>query len=195
MKARTLLGTFVAVGVGLLIFLIVQNSTVSPHGVSIGAKPAAAACTKKSLDCAPKTIPGTDKPFVFIDTNGEAYPPDALQGKVLVVNFWATWCHPCQQEIPSFSRVYTKFKGQDVVMLGVMTDNPDPATLLNFTSDHELLYPIVRADRDILTQFESPDAIPTTFIYDRAGNLRTKHRGPMSEDDLTQLLFQLLAEK
>lgn len=183
----TLLGGFIAAGVGVIIFLIVQTSSVSRQGVSIGTKPAAAACNKDTLDCKPK--------LTFIDTNGEAYPPEALQHKVLVVNFWATWCHPCQQEIPSFSRVYSKFKGQDVVMLGVMTDNPDPQTLLNFTSDHELLYPIVRADNGILSHFEYPDAIPTTFIYDRNGNLRTSHRGPMSEDDLTQLLFQLLADK
>jgi thiol-disulfide isomerase/thioredoxin len=187
MKARTLLGTFVAAGVGVIIFLIVQNSTVTKSGVSLGARPAAAACNKNTLDCKPK--------LTFIDTNGDAYPPDAVQGKVLVVNFWATWCHPCQQEIPSFSRVYTKFKGQDVIMLGVMTDSPDQNTLLNFQSDHELLYPVVRADRDILLQFEYPEAIPTTFIYDRRGNLRTNHRGPMSEDELTTLLFQLLAEK
>ncbi len=187
MSARTLLGTFLAVGAGLIIFLIVQNSSVTKSGVSIGTRPAAAACNKNTLDCKPK--------LTFVDTAGEAYPPDAVAGKILVVNFWATWCHPCQQEIPSFSRVYSKFKGQDVVMLGVMTDSPDPQQLLNFESDHELLYPVVRADRDILLQFEYPDAIPTTFVYDRTGNLRTSHRGPMSEDELTSLLFQLLAEK
>jgi thiol-disulfide isomerase/thioredoxin len=183
----TLLGGFLAAGIGVIIFLVVQNSTVTREGVSLGSKPAAAACNKDTLDCKPK--------LTFIDTNGDAYPPDVVQGKVLVVNFWATWCHPCQQEIPSFSRVYTKFKGQDVVMLGVMTDSPDAATLLNFQSDHELMYPVVRADKDILAHFEYPDAIPTTFIYDRSGNLRSSHRGPMSEDDLTQILFQLLAEK
>jgi thiol-disulfide isomerase/thioredoxin len=183
----TLLGGFIAAGVGVIIFLIVQNSTVTSEGVHLGAKPAAAACNKNTLDCKPK--------LTFVDTNGEAYPPDAFAGKVLVVNFWATWCHPCQQEIPAFSRVYSKFKGQDVVMLGVMTDNPDSQTLLNFESDHELLYPVVRADKDILAQFEYPDAIPTTFIYDRSGTLRKQQRGPFSEDELTQLLFQLLAEK
>jgi peroxiredoxin len=182
----TLLGSFLAVGTGIIIFLIVQNSTVSKSGVSLGT-PKASACNKNTVDCKPK--------LTFVDTNGDAYAPDALQGKVLVVNFWATWCHPCQSEIPAFSRVWSKFKGKEVVMLGVMTDTPDAATLLNFQSDHELLYPVVRADRDIMLHFEYPDAIPTTFIYDRSGNLRTTHRGPMSEDDLTSILFQLLAEK
>lgn len=192
----TLLGGFIVAGVGVIVFLIVTSS-VTPEGISV-SKPAAAACTKNTLDCKPKvspTDPQGKKPFVFVDTNGTAYPPEALDGKVLVVNFWATWCGPCQHEIPAFSRVYNKFKGQDVVMLGLMTDNPDAQTLLNFQSDHELLYPVVRADKDAMMQFEYPDAIPTTFIYDRKGNLRTSHRGPMSEDDLTQILFQLLADK
>ena len=184
---KTLLGGFVAAAIGVIIFLIVQNSTVTSEGVHLGAKPAAAACNKDTLDCKPK--------LTFVDTNGDAYPPEAVQGKVLVVNFWATWCSPCQHEIPAFSRVFSKFKGKDVVMLGVMVDNPDSATLLNFQSDHELLYPVVRAVEGIRRQFEYPDAIPTTFIYDRTGNLRKQQRGAMSEDDLTSLLFQLLAEK
>jgi thiol-disulfide isomerase/thioredoxin len=184
----TLLGGFIAATTGVLIFLVVQNSTVDEHGVPhLTAKPAAAECAKDTIDCKPK--------LTFVDTNGDAYPPDALQGKVLVVNFWATWCHPCQQEIPTLSRVYSKFKDKGVVMLGVMTDDPDAQKLLNFESDHELLYPVVRADKDIMTHFMYPDAIPTTFVYDRAGNLRKTKQGGIDEDELTAEIVTLLAEK
>ena len=80
-------------------------------------------------------------------------------------------------------------------MLGVMTDNPDPASLLNFESDHELLYPVVRVDRDIMSAFRYPDAIPTTFVYDPTGHLRASHRGPMSASALSAVLDQILAER
>jgi thiol-disulfide isomerase/thioredoxin len=184
----TLLGGIIAATTGVLIFLVVQNSTVDKNGVPHHATPPAAAeCTKDTIDCKPK--------LTFIDTNGEAYPPEALEGKVLVVNFWATWCHPCQQEIPSLSRVYTKFKDKGVVMLGVMTDDPDAQKLLNFESDHELLYPVVRADNEIYNHFERPEAIPTTFVYDRKGHLRSHRPGALEEDELTSMLTQLLAEK
>ena len=184
----TLLGGFIAATTGVLIFLVVQNSTVDKHGVPhLTTQPAAAECTKDTIDCKPK--------LTFIDTNGEAYPPDALQDKVLVVNFWATWCNPCQHEIPALSRVYTKFKDKGVVMLGVMTDDPDAQKLLNFESDHELLYPVVRADNEIYNHFERPDAIPTTFVYDRHGHLRKNQPGAINEDELTAELVQLLAEK
>ncbi|MCE9579801.1 MAG: TlpA family protein disulfide reductase [Deltaproteobacteria bacterium] len=149
---------------------------------------AAASCTKAAPDCKPKVT--------FVDTAGHAYAPEALAGKVVVVNFWATWCKPCMAEIPAFSRVYSSYQGKkDVVMLGVMTDNPDEATLLNFTSDHELLYPVVRADRDIQMAFQYPDAIPTTFVYGRSGKLEASHRGPMNDDELKALIDKLLAEK
>jgi peroxiredoxin len=188
MSTRTLIGGIVAASLGIVIFLIVQMSSVNEKGqVRVGARPAAAACNDTSKGCLPK--------LTFVDTTNNAFPPESLAGKVVVVNFWATWCRPCNAEIPAFSRVFEHFKGQDLVMLGVMTDDPDAQTLLNFTSDHELLYPVVRADRDILSAFEYPEAIPTTFVFDRKGTQRTFHRGAMSEQDLTKTIEQLLAEK
>lgn len=207
MSPRALLGVFVAIGIGLIVFIVVENSgknTACAEGQKCDGAPAKVAptaavakrapCDKHTPECLPK--------LTFVDTNGDAYPPEKLDGKVVVINFWATWCHPCQSEIPAFSRVYKKFQGQDIVMLGVMEDNPDSSTLLNFESDHELLYPVVRADRELDRAFGSPEAIPTTFVYDRGGHLVgndnsdfiATHRGPMSEDQLTQLLYAQLAE-
>ena len=206
MSPRALLGVFVAIGIGLIVFIVVENSggtKACAEGQKCeGDKTVVAVapvkpdpCDKHTPECLPK--------ITYVDTNGDAYPPEALDGKVVVINFWATWCHPCQSEIPSFSKVYDAFKGKDVVMLGMMTDNPDSNTLLNFESDHELEYPVVRVDRNINNAFGAPEAIPTTFIYDRHGHLRgndntdfiATHRGPMSEDQLTQILYQLTAEK
>ena len=188
MSTRTLIGVIVAVATGLVVFLVVQLSSVSDRGhVRVGTSLAAAACNNASSDCLPK--------LTFVDTNGNAYPPEALAGKVVVINFWATWCKPCKSEIPAFSKVFEKQQGKDLVMLGVMTDDPDATTLLNFTSDHELVYPVVRADRDILTAFKYPEAIPTTFIYDRRGNQVHMQRGAMSEDQLSKKIEQHLAAK
>jgi len=186
-STRTLIGGVVAGTAGLAIFLIIQLSSFTSKGPRLSSRPAAAACNKGSTECLPK--------LTFVDTNGNAYPPEAIAGKVVVVNFWATWCAPCKSEIPAFSRVFERFKGKDVVMLGVMTNDPDPQTLLNFTSDHELLYPVVRADKEILDAFQWPEAIPTTFVFDRQGNRREAHRGPMTEGQLASQLDLLLAEK
>ena len=115
----------------------------------------------------------------------------------MVVNFWATWCHPCQKEIPDLSKLYEKYKDKGVVMLGVMTDNPSDSDLLNFQSDYEMTYPVVRANSDILVSFNYPQALPTTFMFDRERPPRrracTSARSRL--DQLDKQLAELVAQK
>src|SRR5439155_20911808 len=113
-----------------------------------------AACTKGGGDCLPDVK--------YLDTTGKTWVADQLLGKVVVVNFWATWCHPCQKEIPDLSKTYDKYKAQGVVFLGIMTDQPSDSDLLNFASDYEMSYPVVRANSDILVSYNYPQALPTT---------------------------------
>ena len=130
----------------------------------------------------------------YIDTTGAAYPRHALLGKVVLVNFWATWCQPCEKEIPDLSKAYQKYKARGVVFLGVLIDNPDSQQLLNFQSDHDMSYPVVRASRDLLASFDNPDAYPTTYIYDRSGKQVYNHLGQVRESELDTLLATLVAQ-
>src|SRR5262249_62016939 len=111
---------------GLVVFLVANLSNDSGK-VVIGSGPAGA-CNRSTDDCLPDVK--------YIDTTGKAWTAETLAGKVVVVNFWATWCHPCQKEIPDLSKVYDKYKAKGVVFLGVLTDNVDNQQLLNFSSDH-----------------------------------------------------------
>jgi thiol-disulfide isomerase/thioredoxin len=154
-----------------------------------GTRPAAAraACLEAERNC----LPDVD----YVDTTGAAYPRDSLLGKVVLVNFWATWCAPCEQEIPDLSRAYLKYKAHGVVFLGVLIDNPDHQQLLDFQSVHDMSYPVVRANPQLLASFDYPEAYPTTYIYDRSGKQVYNHMGQVRESELDRLLAALVAQK
>ena len=185
MSTKALIGILIAGATGILIFLFVHLS--KDNAVEIGPTHATA-CTKGDVDCLPV--------LSYVDTQGKAYTTQSLSGKIVVVNFWATWCHPCEGEIPDLSRVYDKYKDKDVVFLGVLTnDDPSDGKLLNFASDHEMTYPIVRATSDILNSYGYPSGLPTTFVYSKGGKRVLQRVGQVHEDEMARLLDKLVAEK
>jgi thiol-disulfide isomerase/thioredoxin len=183
-STKALIGVLLAGTAGLLIFLFVHLSNDPTRPITIGAQKAAA-CTKGE-HCLPDVT--------FTDVNGTHYTHASLLGKVVVINFWATWCKPCEHEIPDLSRVYDKYKGQGLVILGVMTDDMDSQGLLNFQSDHEMSYPVVRANSDIMVSFSYPSSLPTTYVFDRGGKQVSQRVGAMREKQLLDLIDPLIAQ-
>ncbi len=182
-NSKALIGLLLAGLAGIGIFLFVQLS--GSNTPTIGTKTAAAAC-KKGEQCLPDVS--------YVDTNGTAYSKASLTGKVVVINFWATWCKPCLKEIPDLSRVYARYKDRGLVVLGVLaSDNPDSGTLLNFQSDNEMTFPVVRATSDILTSYDYPGSLPTTFVFDRTGHQSHAHVGALSTERLTAIIDPLLS--
>jgi thiol-disulfide isomerase/thioredoxin len=144
-------------------------------------------CTGTEEDCLPDVK--------YVDTTGKAYTFAQLKGKVVLVNFWATWCHPCQKEIPDLSKLSDKYK-HDLVVLGVMADDPSNNDLLNFQSDYAMTYPVIRLSSDIDTAFNHPQAFPTTFLFDRTGHrVGSPHLGAIRLNDLDKQLAELVAQK
>lgn len=185
-STKALIGVLLAGSVGVIIFLFVHLSSDPSKPISIGSAKAEA-CTK-GQHCLPDVT--------YVDTNGTAYTPKDLAGKVVVVNFWATWCKPCLKEIPDFSRTYDRYKDKGVVFLGILSsDNPDNGTLLNFQSDHDMSYPVIRSNSDIMVSYQYPENLPTTYVFDRGGKEVFKRVGAVSERTLSQLLEPLVAQK
>lgn len=184
-STKALIGISLAGTAGVIIFLFVHLS--NDGELRPGAPLAQAECASGQRDCLPN--------INYVDTDGVTYPRDSLAGKVVLVNFWATWCRPCEKEIPDLSKVYDKYKSRGVVFLGVLIDNPDNQQLLNFRSDHEMTYPIIRANRELMDSYNHPNAYPVTFVYDRSGKQIYSHLGAMRELELDSLLGTLVAQK
>jgi thiol-disulfide isomerase/thioredoxin len=186
MHIRYIIGISLLVPAAIICFIVLTASGPGHGSGGLGPKQAEAACTKAAPDCLPE--------IDFVDSNREVHAAEALKGKVVIVNFWATWCHPCEREIPAFNRVYEAYKGKGVEFFGVLQEDASPAQVLNFASDHEMTYPIVPIDDAIARQFGVAPQMPTTFIYDKTGERRKVQVGPLDDNELRAIIDQLLAE-
>jgi thiol-disulfide isomerase/thioredoxin len=171
-----------------------MKSLIAIAGIGLfAAATALSGCSSREASAACGTGSECLPDINFIDTTGAAHTHADLKGKVVVVNFWATWCGPCKKEIPDLSKLYLKYKDKGVVMLGVLTnDNPSDGDLLNFRSDYEMEFPIIRQNGDILVSFDYPQALPTTFVYDRSGKrVGNAKVGSIRPEEMDATLAQL----
>lgn len=183
MSTRPWIGLFLA----LIVLLLSIGVSHDEHGgstIDVGTAPAAAACSSGNR-CLPDVT--------WLDTAGIKHTRAELAGKIVVVNFWATWCHPCEREIPDLARVATRY-GKQVVILGVLMDDPRPdeTTLLNFMSDHDMTYPVIPVTPELQLAFRYPANYPTTYVFDGHGNQRAWKIRPMSEAELAGVIDGVL---
>ena len=99
-----------------------------------------------------------------------------LKGKVVIVDFWATWCPPCVKGIPEFIELYEKYNYQGLEVVGISVDR-GPAVVQKFMQKNKVPYPVAMAAMDVLDAYEVYSGIPTTFMIDREGRVVEKVLG------------------
>ncbi len=129
-----------------------------------------AALLASPLSAQDHTAPGF-KLYNILSTNQITL--SQFQGKVVVLNFWATWCPPCKAEIPDLIRIQKEFSN-DVVVIGVSVDRESPDYVAGFSEELGINYPVVMADSKLINLYGGIRAIPTTFIIDQDGDIGQK---------------------
>ena len=111
--------------------------------------------------------------LVAQELSGETFDLAAQRGKVVVINFWATWCPPCRKEMPVLDSFYRKYHTQGLEMIGMSVDRPhDRAEVRNVMRSYS--YPAAMSEDAKVDEFGSPDTVPLTFVVDSKGIVRTK---------------------
>jgi peroxiredoxin len=126
------------------------------------------------------------------DVDGKPVNFSQFKGKVVVLDFWATWCGPCRSEIPGYVKLQEKYKDKGLVIIGVSLDQQGPEVVKKFMRDFHLNYQVVMGDDAVVEAFGGVDGIPSTFIIDRTGKIRDKKVGAMETAEYEKVLLQYL---
>ena len=129
--------------------------------------------------------------FTMTDIDGRAISSDSLKGKVVLINFWATWCGPCVVEIPDLVKLQAKYRDQ-LVVVGVSEDENGQDLVRRFAADKQINYALVMSTPELQTLFPGVVALPTTFALDRSGKMVQKHVG-LLHAERTEALTRVLA--
>jgi len=126
--------------------------------------------------------------FTLTDLQGKQWHLKDLRGKVVLVNFWATWCPPCRKEMPDLDALFNRFKDQAFVVLAISDE--DAAKVSPFIAERKISYPILLDPGRKVTESFKVEGIPKSFVYDRAGKLVAQSIDMRTQRQFLEMLSQ-----
>jgi len=140
-------------------------------------------------------IDGVAPDFTLKSNQGKNIRLEDLRGQVVMLNFWASWCGPCRQEMPLMDEIYKKYEKLGFTILAVNVDE-DSADADRFLDAVPVSFPVLYDSESRISELYEVDAMPTTIMIDRDGNRRFMHRGykPGYEDDYRKQAKKLIRE-
>jgi len=149
------------------------------------------------------TIPSTENVIVKLDgdkapdfslksVDGKTVNLSDYKGKVVIIDFWATWCGPCRRGIPDLVSIQKEFKN-DLVIIGISLDAEKTIKdVPGFVKSYSINYPIVYGDEKVVMDYGGIQSIPTAFVIDKKGNVVDRHIGLVSKDTYVNKIKELL---
>jgi peroxiredoxin len=141
-----------------------------------------------------ETVRRTAPDFTLNDANGKPVQLASFKGKVVLLDFWATWCHGCQREIPWFVEFERRYKDQGFEAIGVSMDDDGWKSVSPFVEQNKVNYTIVIGNQEVSKRY-SVDAMPVTLLIDRQGKIAASCDGVVSKSDWRSKIEMLLREK
>ncbi len=123
------------------------------------------------------------QPFVFKDMQGHAQRLQDYRGKWVLVNFWATWCPPCREEIPDLVSLHDAHKKTDLVVIGVALESTEKS-VKEFVAKQHVSYPLVIGDYDLADQIGDVQVLPTSYLFNPQGELVSYQEGKVTRESV-----------
>jgi cytochrome c biogenesis protein CcmG/thiol:disulfide interchange protein DsbE len=167
----------------LIITLVVLAGKKSPAAVV--SAPANGSAPAAPASCTGKAAPD----FTYTDINGKNLSLSGLRGKVVILDFWATWCPPCKMEIPGFVQLQKQYEKEGLMVVGIALDTEEKVK--NFAKEYGINYPLAIGDQSITQAYGGIQGIPTTFIIDKTGCIVGQHVGYRPKEVFEQEFLKL----
>ncbi len=131
--------------------------------------------------------------FTLVDTKGKKISLANYRGKVVIIDFWATWCPPCRRGIPDLIDIQKKYK-DDVSIIGISLDTDSKSEVPGFIKKFGINYPVVFGTGEVVHEYGDIQAIPTSFLIDQKGNIVDKHIGLTPKSVIVNEIKKLLGK-
>ena len=126
--------------------------------------------------------------FLLKDMTGKQHQLSAYKGKWVLVNYWATWCPPCLEEVPDLVNLYDHRRKKDLMVIGVAFDYKTTKEVTDYVDDMLMSYPIVLGDDGVTSQIGTAEVLPTTYIYNPQGELVKIKRGLVTKQFIENII-------
>lgn len=135
---------------------------------------------------------GPNFDFALPNLDGKLLGLKDFKGKVFIINFWATWCPACEEEIPKLNELSERYKNKGLVVIGIALDKDSLNLVESFVQRKGIRYSVLKGNEQVLRGLEGFSGMPTSLIVDQKGNIKKKYDGSFDKEDLEKNLKELL---